>query len=534
MKLIWHLARKDLVHLRWPAAGFVALQIATLLLAWILRDEAFGRYPTDAVWGTHLTAAIIVGVFAYLLTGTLLQDDPLASSQAFWATRPISRARLLAAKVVAVAGLFWFLPVVIKTPWWLLNHYGLRELGWAAIESVIVSAAVTIPAFLLASLTKDLAQFYRWTFGALVVGALGCLALGIGVEASGGSLLQTSWRAMFGAGVAVCVVAAANQIFTRRRIRSLVVVGVGLPLVVVTFTAWDKRPAFAPARIEAVGSEVAMRDVRIRTTLGAPAIELTLGPAATSGDWFASITSLGGTLRSAGEEISVDWSGWELEPAAVIERIANHGTRGGPVASRVPLTLTAAQIERLQAEPEGARLSAKGELWRGEDAVELPLRIDATVWQGTRRLWIKDIYRAVRNETRLIRPLFSRHVTIMKRTSHYGEALEIRLSEVVPLLAADGAQIVIENNGVLAGAENFYLLINRRRNEIIRLPMRSISSVRAGTVGINEITLVLEQTTMDEDAFTMWLAEASLVKIVLRRIGTFSTVAEILRKEAIR
>lgn len=519
MSLAWHIARKDLVRLSWPAVTWIALQVATIFLAWTLRDEVFGHDRNDVRWGTHFATIVMAGLMSYLLAGMMLQEDALAESRAFWRTRPISRARLMLGKLLVVAVLFWLTPIAIKLPWWLLNHYGPREIGWAALESAIMSVALTSPAFLFASVTKDASDFYRWTFGALVLGVLILVLLAAGFREGLGRM---QWRWMFAGAALLSAVGACVQIATRRRWLTLMLVGAGLPVIVGVCAVGNRR--VDPI---AASSDVLVREVRLAAR-GAepPALEVAVVPAKAETAVFATLTNVRGTVRARGEEHAVNWQAPEQRPAALLEWIVHHGTFGGAIPASAPLAMTPDQARRMTAGAATAMLSVEGEIWKAEDAIELPLRIDAKRWQGSRRWWITDVHRREERHTRLIRFTGAAAVSVTSGRTGRSEALQIKVNEVVSLLAVDGAEIVVENSGVPEGVEEFHLLVNRPRNEIISLPRAPISSTRSATVGINETWLSLADAKMSDEAFTAWLAEASLVKVVLRRLGRFTRVVE--------
>ena len=137
MSLTWHIIAKDLSRMRLAILAWLGLMALKILfyasvsgvfgspsLPWLIR---LGRGPEVPIRGC------IEPIIAFVFVGWMVFEDSLAGTDAFWVTRPISGARLLAAKTLGAALLFVLLPVAINVPWWLSCGFGAVQIAHAAI-----------------------------------------------------------------------------------------------------------------------------------------------------------------------------------------------------------------------------------------------------------------------------------------------------------------------------------------------------------------------------------------------------------------
>src|SRR6185369_10431409 len=92
----------------------------------------------------------------YVLVARWVHADALIGTSMFWPTRPISAARLLAAKLLGILPVFTLLPALLLLPWWLYCHFGWHEILWTSVDLCGWQLLIIAPAFLVASLTDDL------------------------------------------------------------------------------------------------------------------------------------------------------------------------------------------------------------------------------------------------------------------------------------------------------------------------------------------------------------------------------------------
>ena len=115
MSAVGLMVRKDLRRLAAPVACWLAFQAGGLV--WFARAPGF--LPDDPnTWRFGLglwveLSAWVQFLFGALLTGVLVLEDPVRGSDVFWRTRPISGARLLAAKATAAGLLLVLAPVLV-------------------------------------------------------------------------------------------------------------------------------------------------------------------------------------------------------------------------------------------------------------------------------------------------------------------------------------------------------------------------------------------------------------------------------------
>ena len=174
MNLTLHLVRKDLRALRWPLLLWVAacLTHLGLRLAQFARGDAAPMTPfwlrleTTARW--DYTALIVLPV---LIIPMLLHLDPLRGALAFWKTVPISRGRLLTAKLATLAAFFIALPLVCEAIYFL-------QTGLAIV---------------LATALADWAWRFLPGIAAVVLGCLFTRSLKVGVPGVALALAVTVW-----------------------------------------------------------------------------------------------------------------------------------------------------------------------------------------------------------------------------------------------------------------------------------------------------------------------------------------------------
>ena len=171
MSLTWHVIAKDLSRMRLAILAWVGLMALKILfyasvsgvfgspsLPWLIR---LGEGPETMIRGC--TEPLI----AFVLVGWMVFEDPLAGSDVFWVTRPISGARLLAAKVLCAALLFVALPVAINVPWWLASGFSAGQVAHAAIILAAEYSAIVIVGMGVASATTSFPRYFLWTIAGL-------------------------------------------------------------------------------------------------------------------------------------------------------------------------------------------------------------------------------------------------------------------------------------------------------------------------------------------------------------------------------
>lgn len=157
MKLIWHIAHKDLFRLRLILLLWAAMITARLGFALIQ-----SRLDTGSAMGFIIPAWIFgllfLPLFSFGLVMGVLVDDSVCDADAFWVTRPISGRQLLGAKLL-VLGLLSLLPALVTLPWWAAQGYDVAQLAAASINITqwqIITFVVAVP---LAAFAPSTARF---------------------------------------------------------------------------------------------------------------------------------------------------------------------------------------------------------------------------------------------------------------------------------------------------------------------------------------------------------------------------------------
>lgn len=183
MNLTWHLARKDLRRFAAPVAVWLALLVGPLVAFRFFVPNLDGHMASSleasvriaSIWTGVLVA--VQGLIGYALAGALVLEDSQRGTTAFWKTRPISRGRLIGAKALAGGVAFIVAPPVALAAVWLTLGFDGREIGVSAWAFTTVHGSLAAVAFVLALITRHLAQLFLFTL------ALGVGFFGLGIVA---------------------------------------------------------------------------------------------------------------------------------------------------------------------------------------------------------------------------------------------------------------------------------------------------------------------------------------------------------------
>lgn len=233
MRLTLHIVRKDLVRMRLPMALWAltfAWQFALgiRLLHGDTQDlNAFARIQLYD-W---LAFGIQVAV-SFVLVATLIHEDPLVGSSAFWPTRPISGVQLLGAKLIGFLAIFGVFPILVTLPWWLYCGYGLHDVWWAALHTFCVSLLAPLVALMVASLTGNMSRFLASSILLLAFLVITFTTFSLADPVFNRPKtpfrpqdVESGFRFLMDLGLVGFPLVAAHQYLTRRTIRSLVLLG---------------------------------------------------------------------------------------------------------------------------------------------------------------------------------------------------------------------------------------------------------------------------------------------------------------------
>lgn len=240
MKLIWRIFLKDLRRLAWPLvlwAGFIALQfVVHRYFKALLNDESATRGKAPEV-----VLSILQIVVVWLFVPTLIHEDPLLDDRAVWRTRPISGARLLGAKLLGLAAMFWLWPSLLTLPWWLELGFGPGEIVHVVAMNMVVMAGITLFALAIAALTDGLLRYLGWSLVFVVAIGLDVITVSgavPGAEGEAGKLAVLHTRVE---GASLLLVVGAMGVvlvqFLSRKLRLAVGIAV-VSLAIAGIFAW--------------------------------------------------------------------------------------------------------------------------------------------------------------------------------------------------------------------------------------------------------------------------------------------------------
>lgn len=245
MKLIWHIVKKDCVHLRWLLAAWLAIFSAQVALGiWAEGGSEALFKSASAVAGVNWILFDLQLFVAILLSVEIVHADLLVDPKAHWLTLPISGGELLVGKLVGVVLLIWLLPMAVLWPWWLIQHWGMTDLVLGTVSLALLHVLVTLPALLIATLTDSWTRFVTWAFvGAVAFCATGIL-LSVRYEASPLEIRTSPtvpWSQMLlGVGILVVVSAGVvvHQYLIRSRPRSVLAISLGSLIAALVASVW--------------------------------------------------------------------------------------------------------------------------------------------------------------------------------------------------------------------------------------------------------------------------------------------------------
>lgn len=232
MKQAWHIFKKDCRRF-WP----VLLALVGVLAFFFYR--AIRLPPIDQPLPFDGPIDWILDLCLILFTAQLILEDPLLGRQAFWMTRPIRRGPLLLAKLLFAALFLVLLPLLVQAAALLWLGVEPAMLPWAALSSLLATLPYLALAAALAAVCRNLPVF----------ALAGCLAW-VATQSVFGLLAawNTDRRIPFDAAISsglltplllliVAAVALTHQFWTRRALRSALLLGGGLLAAQMVF-AW--------------------------------------------------------------------------------------------------------------------------------------------------------------------------------------------------------------------------------------------------------------------------------------------------------
>jgi len=531
MSPTWQIVWKDCRRLRWPLLFWAALMAGQFFLgAQILRqvesEPIVLRRTLEMFDGLRLILWVGQVFFGYMLVGALVQEDPLADQRAWWVTRPISGARLLGAKLAALALCFWVLPLVVMLPWWLNRGYDLREMGLASLQLTVAQGVLTLFAFGLATLTTSLTRFVVAN-GVLIFAWICCMTT-ILADAPPVAPFVSLTRFCLALLVALLTLAAisVHQYLTRRTLRSWAILAAGfvLMLLMIRFATadWMGRYSWAgsePPELAAVSLRVGQADFLdsgrtvdadesiVNMRIGVRAEGMPAGFAFIGGEFQ-------GDLRWP-DGMKLERSGWvSTYPGPVAWQLMgavhapDEGSGRMQSLSRAPSMLVSARLPRSFVE----KLRIQAPVWQGhlqlavflgEIVAEVPLKAGAQDGRKGHRVQVLSLERAATG------------------------GLVVDTAESEPVLALDlipgfYSLMGFGASGRVGVQGMFYALCSRDRTKCLPLAEARQLYTLAGTVGLERRKFSFTAEQLADPAQPNWLDDAVIVKVAFRRVGTMN------------
>jgi hypothetical protein len=244
VKLLWHIVWKDARRLRWALAGWAGLIVVQLLIgAWMVARAGFDLEFAKRLAELPPILFRAQLIAAYLMVAWLVHEDLVVGIRSHWMTLPISGWRLCLAKLTALALFFWVLPCVLALPWWLTCGFGARAIAGLTIQTMVLHAAVTLPALPIAVLTDNWTRFITWTL-VLVFALVTGLAVSSATADAESGLISGGIRLsrvllMLGIWFVTIAGVTVHQFLTRRTGRSIGIAATGVVAAVAVFGGWS-------------------------------------------------------------------------------------------------------------------------------------------------------------------------------------------------------------------------------------------------------------------------------------------------------
>jgi len=536
MNLTWHIVKKDLRALRWPILLWI-LVIATKLGIGVAMLTADGTEGPEWFVRLDMFAKLMAGVegVCFVFMAALIHEDLLVGTTAFWMTRPISGGRLLRAKLLGIGLVFWVMPVLVSLPWWQGCGYGLREIAWAAAETVALQAIFVLVGLLWAVLTDGYGRFLMWTLLMLIAipsitGMVGLHLSKVQPAVPAGVLNSRMWviLALAVAGIAAVV---AHQFLTRRFWRSVAIIGSTVVLIIIAGLWWpwdlkiaEKWYAYGESQVEA-NWPTTTAPAGLTLTLGSA--ELARAPGARADRPVQlrvnyRVEGLPGSqaLVPSVANFSLQWpdgsaeKGWSwVRPEQSLSRLVTYRVLNQTPAekwarddSQAATTIPAVAATRLQAAPAAFSLKVRYGIMEVETATSVPLQPGSRTMNGF---------------------LGER----MAHVEKMGDQLEVTFVRHSPSLFIDillGLQNYVFGAGQ-ASTRQFaqYLLVNHARDFSDRGTPLFTHSSRIGTVDIDWQTIAYHAAKRPASGKPTLeginaLNEAELVRVTLREQGRFA------------
>lgn len=218
MTQVLHIFRKDVRCLRWELAVVAALTVA-FVWSHVVADTD-RRQVLSTSMGAYLISGLLVIGWWFLIT-QLVHDEALVGHRQFWITRPYSWRQLLSAKVL-------FILVCINAPLLVAQMVILSAGGYPPLAGFpkllwmqfAVTIVLLVPAFALATVTRNLGQFVPAALGVFL-----CWYILVGLRRNS-ELSDAEWAHQTAAMAVACagIMLVVHCQYAKRRTEASVIV----------------------------------------------------------------------------------------------------------------------------------------------------------------------------------------------------------------------------------------------------------------------------------------------------------------------
>lgn len=535
MKLIWHLVKADLRHLRWPLVIWaLAVGVNLACNAYQLTLPARIHWPLVLADFLNLVSTVTRWGLTVVMAAQVILADPLRGSTAFWLTRPIAGGRLLAAKLLVLAALS-LLPAVLTGATVAAFGLGGRAILAAVVQTAVTGGVAVLIAAVYATIADGFGSFVLR--GMIILAGCGFVASIFAAMAHVGRLVEgemvptdslaTSGLWVFRLAILFGGAGFVGWQYLQRHIRlglTVACLGTVLVMALPSFWRWDflggGRAAYQPA--PGTRPALVLHSSVLRTTgsfdrytrlageieCTAHAADFILEPVATGPDvelkWPDGCTQ-GAMGAQSSFPSPIDLTGCEpgvLERSLAPLRLLNPPRRSSRLLNL--LMLDNATAQRLGREPATLRAEVDARLHRYVIEAEMPLAAGAAARGGAWKAQIEQV-------------------------SAHGDGVRLTLKEDVYHSALAGE--LEQHNYVEAVVIPFfsprfaprnvcYLLVNRSRGEAL-LPARSPAFLRQASFG--SLRAWRQQMEFATGGLGLppaeWLRGATLLRVRLEDLG---------------
>ena len=482
-KHILHTVRKDFRAQQFQLILFACLLVLYVGLVGLWGDQGPAGAPLVTVLVQLLPIVIIV--YGLALAVTLIHQDPVAGTSAFWLTRPVRGPSLLVAKaieVAAVLGLWFLADMLVLVANGAPNHTGYLGFSFATGLLPVVLAALAIAA-VVPNTSRFLLAIALLTVGAVVIAMVVNLVGGWfqdpgAAESQSRSPGQSLSANLVGAAIASigAVGVLLWQFVTRRTgisIAAALIAGIGASLAMANWSHdFIPRPAAPDAsagRFDAATVQIDRSDLRSGTVYESTGDSEQVGYRTVSGlasiqglpegvfAWWSSARSR--VITPDGREfIQLPETAYDYASSAGISSVLDGARVGGGDGGkwwRELVRTTPDEFEQFAGQECTFESEIQLDLFNYELVGELPLEVGAGLKHDDLQISITGVV-----------PISGHQGTATGSAAGSVHECEIHFSEKYPISRLKAVREGRDSHNLYS--DLIYILVNRQRKEAMR------------------------------------------------------------------